>query len=207
MAPVSPRHHALAALGALVVAWFSAAPALAAAADPAAARIEAFDRSLLAVMKEGPALGPEGRYRKLAPVVADAFDLPLMTRVAIGPSWTSFSAVDQAALVKAFAKLSTASYAHNFDRFNGERFEVEPTVQSRGPDKVVQSHLTPSSGAPVALTYRMRLSGGTWKIVDVLYGSVSQLTNRRSDFAAPLAAGGAKGLLTHLDTVSDKLLR
>ena len=67
--------------------------------------------------------------------------------------------------------------------------------------------LTPGSGAAVQLTYRMRQDGGTWKIVDVYYGAVSQLTTRRSDFAAPLATGGAKGLLAHLEAASAKLLQ
>ena len=62
-------------------------------------------------------------------------------------------------------------------------------------------------GAPVALSYRMRESAGAWRIIDVYFGAISQLTTRRSDFAAPLAAGGAKGLITHLNTLSDDLMK
>jgi phospholipid transport system substrate-binding protein len=204
---IAPRSLAGVTL-ALAVLAVAPAPVLASASDPAAARIEAFDRSLVSVMKEGPALGARGRYRKLEPVVEDAFDLPLMTRYAVGPTaWAAMSEADHQALIHAFTRLTAASYAHTFDRFAGERFVVVPAVRSQGPDKVVQSHLTPGSGASVDLTYRMRQSGGTWKIVDVYYGAISQLANRRSDFAAPLASGGAKGLLAHLDAASAKLLQ
>jgi phospholipid transport system substrate-binding protein len=162
--PISLRSLAGASL-ALAVLAVAPAAVLASASDPAAARIEAFDRSLVSVMKEGPALGPRGRYRKLEPVVKDAFDLPLMTRYAVGPTaWAAMSEADHQALIHAFTKLTAASYAHTFDRFAGERFDVVPAVQSRGPDKVVESHLTPGSGASVDLTYRMRQSGGTWTI-------------------------------------------
>ena len=178
----------------------------AAAADPAAARIEAFDGALLDTMKGGRGLGAKGRYRKLAPVVESTFDLPLMTRFAVGPAWTTMSDADHQALVKAFARLSAASYAHNFDQFGGERFDVDAKVETRGADKIVQSHLIAPHGAPVALTYRMRQTPEGWKIVDVYYGAISQLTTRRSDFAAPLASGGAKGLLAHLDALTQKLL-
>jgi len=181
--------------------------AIASSADPAGARIEAFHASLVEMMKQGSALGPRGRYHRLEPVVEADFDLPLMTRFAGGPAWASMSAADQGALVKAFGKLSAASYAHNFDRYGGERFDLDPVVQARGPDKIVQAHLITGGHAPVALAYRMRLSGGAWKIVDVYYDGISQLTTRRSDFAAPLAAGGAKALLAHLDSVSAKLLQ
>ena len=194
---------ALLSMAALTLA--SPPPAIAAPTDPAAVRIESFDRSLIETLKQGPALGPKGRYRKLAPVVEDSFDLPAMTRIAVGPAWTAMSAADQQALVKAFSRLSVASYAHNFSAFSGEKFQID-RVDTRGPDKVVQTRLIPGHGAPVSLNYRMRLSGGAWKIIDVYYGAISQLTTRRSDFAAPLASGGAKGLLAHLNALADKLL-
>jgi phospholipid transport system substrate-binding protein len=178
-----------------------------AADDPAAARVEAFDAQLTSVMKDGPTLGAKGRYRRLDPVVQDTFDLPLMTRFAVGSAWATMSDADHEALVRAFGRLTAANYAHNFDRYDGERFEVSPTVQTRGPDKIVQSRLVPKDHAPVNLVYRMRQSGGAWKIVDVYYDGVSQLTTRRSDFTAPVAAGGAKALLTHLDQASAKLLQ
>lgn len=184
-----------------------AGSAFAAASDPAAARIDSFDSSLVSIMKEGPSLGVMGRYRRFQPVIEQTFDLPLMTRFAVGPAWTSMSESEHQALVRAFTRLTVASYAHNFDRFGGEQFEVLPNVQTRGADKIVQSRLTPKGKAPVALYYRMRENGGSWKIVDVYVDGISQLTTRRSDFAAPLAGGGEKGLVAHIEEASAKLLR
>lgn len=196
------------AIAAVAVASAAAAPAVhAAETDPAAARIESFSRSLVDVMKQGPSLGAKGRFHKLEPVMQDDFDLALMTRFAVGPTWATLSEADHQALIRAFTRLTIASYAHNFDRFDGERFDVNPTVQTRGPDKIVLSRLTPQGRAPVDLTYRMRQSGGAWKIVDVYYGAISQLTTRRSDFAAPLASGGAKGLIAHLEATTAKLMQ
>ncbi len=196
----------LAAL-AVAVSAMVAPGARAASSDPAVSQIDGFDRALLETMKAGRAAGPKGRYARLAPAVEHAFDLPLMTRFAVGPAWTTMSTTDHQALIAAFTRLSIASYAHNFDSFSGERFTVDPASQVRGADRIVQSHIVPAHGAPVALTYRMRSDAGAWKIVDVYYGAISQLTTRRSDFAAPLAAGGAKGLAAHLEALSDKLLR
>jgi phospholipid transport system substrate-binding protein len=196
----------LAAFGAILALAPMAGVAFA-AADPAAARIEAFDRTLVETMKAGPALGAMGRYRKLAPVVEATFDLPTMTKFAVGPSWATMSEADHAALVKAFTRLSIASYAHNFDNFGGEKFDVDPKATTRGADTLVQSHLTAAGGKTVSLLYRMRPSGGGWKVVDVYFDSISQLTTRRSDFAGPLASGGAKGLIAHLTQTSDKLLQ
>ena len=200
------RNLALAA--ALALALTPAAAAFAQSADPAAAQIDAFDASLLDTMKQAKALGVDGRFRKLAPAVEGAFDLPRMTGFAVGPKWSTLSPSDQTALVKAFTRLTTASYAHNFDGYGGERFTVDDKVDTRGPDKLVRSHIVRPNDKPVDLAYRMRQStDGRWKIIDVYYnGSISELTTRRSDFGAS-AALGAPALLQKINALADKLMR
>lgn len=190
----------------ILTGWLLAGQAIA-APDPAAAQIETLHAALLTVMKAGPALTVTERYRKLAPAIEPSFDFPAMTAFAVGPSWAGFSSEQQQALISAFTRLTVASYAHNFTSFDGQRFEIQPEVAVRGVDRIVQTHLVSPHSAPVALTYRMRESAGSWKIIDVYYGSISQLTTRRADFAAPLASGGAQGLITHLNALSDELLR
>jgi phospholipid transport system substrate-binding protein len=56
------------------------------------------------------------------------------------------------------------------------------------------------------LIYRLHETPEGWKIIDVYYNNISQLTTRRADFAAPVASGGASGLLSHLDALTAKLL-
>jgi phospholipid transport system substrate-binding protein len=179
--------------------------ALAAPADPAAARVDTLQNALIEMMKSGG--GPKDRARKITPAVDAAFDLPTMTRFAVGPKWAQMTPAQQSALVAAFTRLTVANYAHNFDKFGGERFDIDPNVQTRGADKIVQSKLIPAHDKPVALIYRMRQTPDGWKIIDVYYDGVSQLTTRRSDFAQPVASGGAEGLLSHLNASSEKLLR
>ena len=175
--------------------------------DPAATQIESLDNALLASMKAAPTLTMAEQYRQLAPVIERTFDLPVMTAFAVGSAWANFSREEQQALVVAFTRLTIASYAHNFTSFDGERFEIQPDVAVRGVDKIVQTRLISPHSAPVNLTYRMRESAGSWKIIDVYYGAISQLTTRRADFAAPIASGGAAGLIAHLNSLSDNLLR
>jgi phospholipid transport system substrate-binding protein len=186
----------------------AAPPTWAAATDPAAAQVDAFDAALLSAMKAGKSAGAQGRYRTLEPAVSRAFDIPTMIRFAVGPAWSTIPAEQQQSLTEAFRRLSVASYAHNFDGYSGERFEVDPNVVTRGPDKVVQSKIISHGDAPVVISYRMRQSGGTWKIIDVFYnGSISQLTTRRADFSATMAHGGAPALIAHLNALADKQLK
>ena len=175
--------------------------------DPAAQQISRFYDTLLASMKGGSSLGVEGRYRKLEPVIEQTFDLATMTRVAVGPSWSSMSASDQQNLVRAFSRMTIADYAKNFDSFSGEQFTIDPNVQTRGEDKLVSTKLI-SGKSTTPFIYRMRQAGGTWKVVDVfLSGFASELATKRADYASTLSSGGAPALTTKINSIADGLLK
>ena len=172
--------------------------------DPAIAPVQALDAGLLATMKAGARAGVAGRAAQIGPVVDRSFDIPLMTRLAVGPGWTGFAPADQTALVAAFRRLTVNTYARNFDGYSGQSFAVAPQVETRAGDKLVRTTLVDPSGSPVAIAYRLRQNGNGWRIIDVFYKSISQLTTRRSDFAQILAQGGAKALIAHLDAMAAK---
>lgn len=171
--------------------------------DPAIGTVNVLNSGLIASMRAGSAAGQTGRARIVTPVIDRAFDIALMTRLAVGPGWTTMSAADQSGLVAAFRALTIAQYARNFDSFGGESFSVAPQVETRGGDKLVRTTLNVPRGSAEALNYRLRASGGQWKIIDVYYrNSISQLATRRSEFARPLATGGAQGLIAHLNRLA-----
>src|SRR5882724_10779604 len=47
--------------------------------------------TLLATMRNGPALGARGRYIQIEPMIRRVFDIPFMTRLAVGPEWAGLS--------------------------------------------------------------------------------------------------------------------
>jgi phospholipid transport system substrate-binding protein len=131
-----------------------------------------------------------------------------MTRIAVGPRWTSIPADQQTALVDAFSRMTIATYANRFDGYSGERFEVEPNVDARGSGSVVHTRIVQPKGEPVTINYLMRKSGSDWKIVDVyLTGTISELATRRSEFGSILDTGGPKALIGSLTQQADRLLQ
>ncbi|HEY4113255.1 MAG TPA: ABC transporter substrate-binding protein [Rhizomicrobium sp.] len=193
---------------ALIVLFVGLGPALSQSSDPAAQQISRFYDALLASMKGGKSLGVQGRYRKLEPVITQVFDLPDMTKYAVGPAWDKMSAADQQALIRAFTRMTVADYAKNFDSYDGEQFTVDPNVQTRGQDKLVSTKLITASKSVTPFIYRMREAGGTWKVVDVfLNGFVSELATKRSDFASTVASGGASALVAKINSLADNLLK
>lgn len=182
-------------------------PVHAAGSAPAVARVQALSSALLQAMKAGPATPAAARYRELEPVIERAFALSFMTRLSVGSAWANFSSQQQAALVAAFSRYTIANYAHNFRKFSGQSFVVDGNVITRGQDEVIQTSLTSPDETPTSLLYRMREVDGAWKIVDVYYNGVSQLTLHRVEFASAIASGGAPVLIAYLNRTSDNLMR
>ena len=186
---------------------FFAAAVSAAVSDPAAMQVQTLTSSLLKSMRAGTAESMTERYRDLEPVIEQVFALPLVTRLSGGPEWTNFSPDQQKDVIVAFRRYTVANYAYNFRDFDGQKFEIEDDVMSRGQEKIVRTRVIPSHDTPVSLHYRMREVEGTWKIIDVYSNGVSELALRRSDFSAAIAAGGAPVLIAHLNKVSDRLMK
>ena len=195
---------------ALVVALALAAPMTAAradAVDPAVPAVQSFYATLLDCMKNAKSLGAQGRYDKLKPSVEKSFELGTMIKYAVGPSWDTASADDQKALTNAFAHMTIAQYAGNFDGYDGEKFTVEPQADIRGNDHYVKTALV-TKDQTIAFIYRMRQFGGQWKIIDILLdGSISQLSVYRSDFSSTLKNGDPQALVKKLDHLADKALK
>ena len=72
-----------------------------AASDPQNV-VQGFYGVLISNMRDGRILGESGRLARLATVVDRTFDIPAMTRLAIGPSWTNLAPAQQQQLIAAF---------------------------------------------------------------------------------------------------------
>jgi phospholipid transport system substrate-binding protein len=202
------RRDALLVVAACAVRFATPACAADAPPDEVTAPVRAFYAALLDVMKRAKALGIRGRYDALAPVVSATFDLPAMTRISVGPRWTSIPKEQQASLVDAFSRMTIATYASRFDGYSGERFEVDSAVESRSTGSIVHTRIVQTKGEPVTLNYLMRRSGSAWKAVDVyLTGTISEIATRRSEFSGILDAGGPQALIGSLRQQTDRMMR
>jgi len=166
------------------------------AAGTAVDTIKTFYDTLLSVMQQAKTLGLKGRYEKLDPAIHRAFNLPLMTRLSVGPDWQKLSPEEQKSLIAAFSDLSVSTYAARFDDYSGEHFEVDPSPAPSSGGVIVNTKLVQSIGEPVQLNYLMRDGDAGWQILDVfLNGTISELATRRSEFSSVLRRDGAQALV------------
>jgi phospholipid transport system substrate-binding protein len=171
----------------------------------AVAKIETYYQQLMPTIQQAARLSVRERDKRFAPVFAAVFDIPTMTRLAVGPAWRGFSAEQQAAVRDAFARFIVADYASQIKDYSGESFVVDPqtTPEARGGGEIVKTKLLQPNGRTVSINYLVRSE----RVVDIyLNGTVSDLALRRDEFGSIIASGGAEGLIKRLRDRTDSLL-
>jgi phospholipid transport system substrate-binding protein len=180
-------------------------PVSATAAPAPEAVVQSFYGTLLSTMRQGPVLGQSGRYAQLAPVVDRTFDIPRMTRLALGSAWGTLDPAQQRLITSAFARYIAATYADRFETYSGEQLQVSGE-RPYGTDLIVETKIVKSNGESTRLDYLLRQDQGSWRISDVyLDGTISQLAVHRAEFNSILRREGVDGLVTALNRKVDLL--
>jgi phospholipid transport system substrate-binding protein len=177
-------------------------PGRGSAAELEAARkpIEALYAVLVDCLKNADALGLEGRRAMIAPAVATTYDLPFMAEKILGRHWRTLGEADRARWTQTFGGLTVATYAERMTGYTGQVFEVLRVEPSQRGTAVVYSQVVTPNEDPIAINYRMRPDGESWRIIDVyLNGTVSELALRRSEYAAVLQRDGFDQLVGSID--------
>src|SRR6201993_2006872 len=191
--------------GVFLLVSFGSLPLAAQTPNASVAKIEGYYQQLMPTIQQAARLSVVERDRRFTPVFTAVFDIPTMTRLAVGLPWRDFSAQQQAAVRDAFAQFIVADYASQIKDYSGERFVVDPqpTPETRGGGEIVKTKLLQSNGRTVSINYLVR--GG--RVVDIyLNGTISDLALRRDEFASIIASGGADGLIKKLQERTGSLL-
>jgi phospholipid transport system substrate-binding protein len=196
-------------LAAATVALFMlfAAPFMAAAQDKPTDTVQAFQASLLEVMKNAKTLGVKGRFDSLAPIIEKTFYLPGMIATASGPYWRAASADQRKRLVEAFRKMSVSSVATLFDGYGGESFRVLRERKTQGRTVMVDTEIVRTDDDPIGITYVTVELKGKWWVLDVIVdGGISELKTRRSEYLQLLKDGGPEKLIAALEAQAERLI-
>jgi phospholipid transport system substrate-binding protein len=177
--------------------------------DPAAAGarrespvavVETLHDILLESMRQGADLDFQGRFELIEPVVDLTFDIELMGSKSVGRHWKQLNAEDKAIWVSKFRSYLAASFAGNFNEYDGESFETLGEKPAARETRIVLTKLRVPKSDDVIFNYRVKQSEDGWQIIDIyLKGTVSELALRRSDFSTTLKKDGFGELSAAID--------
>jgi len=155
---------------------------------------------LLEVMQQADELGFSGRYDRLAPVLSEAFNFPLMARISVGRHWRKLEDSGRDRLVDAFGRMSIATFAARFDGYSGERFEVLGEKPAPRKAILVRNRLIKNDGEAVEINYLLKPAQGRWRVVDVFLDAIySELAMKRSEYGSVIKNLGFDELIRSLD--------
>jgi len=161
--------------------------------------VDEFQNELLAIMKQGKALGFNGRYDKLDVLVKKSHDLPKIARIVVGKQWEELTPEQQEKLETVFSRLSVSAYAHNFKDFSGESFNFVSEEETGRGGVVIHTNLLIPGEKDVKFDYMMKKKDDGWRIINIIADGVSDLALKRSEYTSVLSREGFDALIAKIN--------
>lgn len=147
-----------------------------------------------------PNLTLDQRKAEFKSLLQSSFDTKAIGRFAMGRYWNSASDKQKNEYQSLFDRMIVDVYSRRFGEYNGQQFEVLSAREQGASDAIVSSRIVDKSGQNIAVDWRVREKGGSYKVIDVIVEGVSMATTQRSEFASIIQRGGGQiqVLIDHL---------
>lgn len=139
-------------------------------------------------------------YSLINDVVIPHFDFVSMSKWTLGKkNWHGASEEQREQFINEFRVLLVRTYAKALLEYSNEAIQYLPGEDNPDSNLVVVKTLINQAGAKaVPIDYRMHVSGGEWKVVDIVVDRVSLVATYRGSFASEIKRNGFAALLSKL---------
>ncbi|KAF0192387.1 MAG: putative toluene tolerance protein [Gammaproteobacteria bacterium] len=142
---------------------------------------------------------PDRIYGIIQDLVIPHFDFIRMSKWVLGKHWRDASPDQRKRFTDEFRTMLVRTYASSLMKYVDDKITYQPAQWDKGSQEaVVHSSIDHPGGQPVAVSYRLYLDQGNWKIFDVTVEDISLVINYRSSFSSEISAKGMDGLIEQL---------
>ena len=147
-------------------------------------------------------------YGLVDDVVIPHFDFVSMSKWVLGKkSWRGASESQRQEFIDEFRTLLVRTYAKALLEYANQEIEYLPEESNPNSNLVVIKTKIPQAGtSPVPIDYRMHVSGGEWKVVDIVVDGVSLILTYRGSFASEIRKNGLDALISKLSQRNDAMV-
>lgn len=182
--------------------FLMSASLFATAAEPApgtpGAVVAKLNATLVEVMKNAKALGYQGRYDVLTPVMLATHDFESVSKIAVGKHWKTLNETQQATLVKKLTEFSIASYAAQFDSYSGEEFVYQSDQPAKNERVTVHYVLKAKDEPEHKFAYTLQQVDGEWRIINTVVDGFSNLASMKAQYEQVIESEGFDSLIRKL---------
>jgi phospholipid transport system substrate-binding protein len=175
--------------GFIIIVGALAAPAILAAADPAAIINNLGNRALEVLGKNAT---PAQRVARFHELFHEDFDVPGIARFVLGRYWKTATAEQQEEFVKLFEDYIALVYSNQLAAFSGETLRVTGSRTNAEEAVVASEIIRPSGAPPVKVDWHLTDRNGAYKISDVTLDGISMAVTQRSEFASVIQRNGGQ---------------
>ena len=148
--------------------------------------VESFHRVLISAMQ---ATTDETRRAIVDEAINNHFQIHTIARISLGRNWRTLQSDEQSDYMALMEELISTTYASRFDKFDNQTFTIMSSSPIASNRARVKSILDTKSEV-VNLDYQLQFSEESWRIYDIVANGVSDLSLKRSNYAALFADGG-----------------
>jgi phospholipid transport system substrate-binding protein len=155
---------------------------------------------VLAILKD-PALkaaaNKKERFGRLKELIEPQFDFAEMAKRSLGSHWQRRSPDEQREFESIFADLLEGNYIETIESYSGEKVVITSEKQDKEYAEV-GSKIVSAKGEEFSVNYKLHLTGGKWKIYDVVIENISVVNNFRSQFNRVISQSSYQDLLQRM---------
>lgn len=140
----------------------------------------------------------DARFEKL---FNNALDLKFIGQFVLGRYWRTAPPAQREAFIDAYRELNIQTWSKRFDEFKGRKFIFQGTTPSNSANQVfVNTEVPMDQGAPAKVVWRVKQTGDSYKIVDIIIENVSLAITARNEYSAYIkkAPNGVDDLIKDL---------
>ncbi len=158
---------------------------------------QAVDSFHLALVKAMQADSAITRKNIIDEAIGNYFNVQTIARISLGRNWRTLDSEKQSAYIALMTELISSSYTSRFNDYDGQTFVIVESSSIASNRTRVKSVLNTSSEV-VNLDYQLLTRDDTWRIYDIVANGVSDLSLKRSNYAALFASGGLEAVIADI---------
>lgn len=136
---------------------------------------------------------------RLKILVGGVFDYEAHTRESFGRYWEQLGERDRQEALRLLTALLARSSMDKVHQYRSDRIQyVSESIDAADPAAATVATRVTRDREKWEIGYRMRRSGGNWRIVDVVVEGASSVENNRAAFYKEIRTSGLPGLLEKL---------
>ena len=143
---------------------------------------------------------PIERQKRFRELMLDSFDLNGVGKWVIGRYWRRTSKSERVRYLDLFEKFIIATYSKRFRGYTKAKLQINGSTKRKN-SVLVQSQINRKNSKPIKIIWRVKLSNGKYKIIDIIIEGVSWIQTQRSEFVSVIRNNGGKvsGLIKALN--------